>query len=72
MVYEGDTAEALAQEFTDKHSKTSLNSDNSIIDDNLQSKLVILLQDQIAGLLARIDEELTSNNSEQLENQLQA
>lgn len=65
VVYEGDTAEALAEEFTQKHRKHPI--PNSLeLDDNLKGKLVILLQDQIAGLLARIDEEI-SNYSDQHE-----
>ena len=55
VVYEGDTAEKLAEEFTQKHG----------LDDSLKEKLVKLLENQIAGLLARIDEELTSNDTEQ-------
>jgi hypothetical protein len=54
VVYEGDTAEQLAEDFTKKHG----------LDDNLKEKLVKLLENQIAGLLARIDEELTSNGTE--------
>lgn len=64
VVYEGDTAEELADEFTRKHGK-DLNFLG--LDQSLKGKLIVLLQDQIAGLLARIDEEITStsNNSEQ-------
>ena len=54
VVYDGDTADQLAEEFTAKHS----------LDANLKEKLVKLLENQIAGLLARIDEELTSNGTE--------
>ena len=54
VVYEGDTAEQLADEFTKKHG----------LDESLKEKLVKLLENQIAGLLARIDEELTSNDTE--------
>ena len=54
VVYEGDTAEQLAEEFTTKHG----------LDENLKEKLVKLLENQIASLLARIDEELTSNGTE--------
>ena len=54
VVYEGDTAEQLADDFTKKHG----------LDENLKEKLVKLLENQIAGLLARIDEELTSNDTE--------
>jgi hypothetical protein len=55
VVYEGDTAENLADDFTKVHG----------LDGNLKEKLVKLLENQIAGLLARIDEELTSNDTEQ-------
>lgn len=64
VVYEGDTAEQLADDFTRKHGKYS---NNLGLDSSLKSKLIILLQDQIAGLLARIDEEMTSNYSENQE-----
>lgn len=47
VVYEGDTAEQLAEEFTAKHG----------LDDNLKEKLVKLLENQIATLLVKIDEE---------------
>lgn len=57
VVYEGDTAEQLAEDFTQKHG----------LDENLKEKLVKLLENQIAGLLARIDEELTSNDTENKE-----
>lgn len=54
VVYAGNTAEQLADEFTKKHG----------LDDNLKEKLVKLLNDQIKGLLEKIDEELTSNDTE--------
>lgn len=54
VVYEGDTAEQLADEFTKKHG----------LDGNLKEKLVDLLEKQIAGLLGIIDEEHTSNDTE--------
>lgn len=57
MVFEGDTAEQLADDFTQKHG----------LDEALKQKLIVLLEDQIAGLLARIDEEMTSNYSENQE-----
>lgn len=57
VVYEGDTAEQLADDFTQKHG----------LDEALKQKLIVLLEDQIAGLLARIDEEMTSNYSENQE-----
>lgn len=55
VVYEGDTAERLADEFTERHN----------LDANLRQRLVGLLQDQIAGLLARIDEEVSSYSENQ-------
>jgi len=56
VVYEGDTAEELAAEFTKKHG----------LDDTLMDKLVKLLESQIAGLLGPITEihEGTSNEAE--------
>lgn len=56
VVYEGDTAEELAAEFTKKHG----------LDDTLKEKLVKLLESQIAGLLGPITEihEGTSNEAE--------
>lgn len=56
VVYEGDTAEELAAEFTKKHG----------LDDTLKDKLVKLLESQIAGLLGPITEihEGTSNEAE--------
>jgi len=35
------------------------------LDDSLKGKLVSLLQDQIAGLLARIDEEISNYSQDQ-------
>jgi hypothetical protein len=46
VVYEGDTAEDLADEFTKKHG----------LDESLKGKLVSLLESQIAGLLGTINE----------------
>lgn len=54
VVYEGDTAELLAQDFADRHN----------LDDTLKGKLVILLQDQISGILQRIDEEGSNYSNE--------
>lgn len=56
VVYEGDTAEELAEEFTIKHG----------LDESLKEKLVKLLENQIAGLLGTINEgdEATSNGTE--------
>lgn len=62
VVYEGDTAEALADEFTNRHG----------LDQNLRQRLVGLLQDQIAGLLARIDEEMSSYSENQEQEQVEA
>jgi hypothetical protein len=46
VVYEGDTALGLAKEFCEKN---DLNSD-------MEGKLVILLEQQIAGVLPKINE----------------
>lgn len=46
VVYEGDTAQGLAKEFCEKN---DLNSD-------MQAKLVLLLEQQIAGVLPKINE----------------
>jgi hypothetical protein len=56
VVYEGDTAEELAEEFTLKHG----------LDESLKEKLVKLLENQIAGLLGTINEgdEATSNGTD--------
>lgn len=47
VVYDGDTAEGLADEFSKKHK----------LNQNMKVKLVQLLQSEISGLLSRIDEE---------------
>jgi len=57
VVYDGDTADELADEFTKKHG----------LDESLKEKLVKLLENQIAGLLGPINEgedEDTSNGTE--------
>jgi hypothetical protein len=46
VVYEGDTAEGLAQKFADEYS----------LDDLMKEKLTAMLQQQIAGVLEKIDE----------------
>jgi hypothetical protein len=57
VVFEGDTAEGLAQKFADEYS----------LDDLMKEKLTLMLQQQIAGVLEKIDEgeEQASNNSDQ-------
>lgn len=47
VVYDGDTANALAEQFSQTHG----------LDNNMKGKLVQLLDSQIAGLLEKIDEE---------------
>jgi hypothetical protein len=46
VVYEGDTAEGLAQRFADEYN----------LDDLMKEKLTAMLQQQIAGVLEKIDE----------------
>ena len=53
MVYEGDTAEGLAQRFSIEHN----------LDDTLKKKLTDMLEKQISGVLEKIDEEQVSNGS---------
>ena len=57
VVFEGDTAEGLAQKFADEYS----------LDDVMKEKLMLMLQQQMAGVLEKIDEgeEQVSNNSDQ-------
>lgn len=59
VVFEGDKAEDLAKEFALKHN----------LDMQLQMKLALNLQQQIAGVLEKIDEEQasSSNNSNMME-----
>ena len=47
VVYEGDTAENLAAEFANRHN----------LDNQMRDKLVVSLQQQIAGVLEKIEEE---------------
>ena len=54
VVYDGDTAEALAEKFAQSHG----------LDSNMRGKLTILLDSQIAGLLEKIEEEQVSNHSD--------
>ena len=55
VVYDGDQAEVLAAEFAQKHK----------LDAMMREKLTIMLHQQIAGVLEKIDEEQasSSNNS---------
>jgi len=54
MVYEGDTAESLANSFAITHH----------LEDNLKEKLRILLQNHMARVLSKIEEEMPSTQSE--------
>lgn len=47
VVFEGDTAEGLAEKFSQEHD----------IDETMKNKLIQMLQTQIAGVLEKIDEE---------------
>lgn len=47
VVYDGDTADALAEKFSASHG----------LDQNMKGKLTLLLDSQIAGLLEKIEEE---------------
>lgn len=53
-VYEGDTAEGLAEKFAVEHK----------LDESLKRKLTDMLEKQISGVLEKVDEEQDSNNSE--------
>lgn len=57
VVYEGDTAEGLAEKFSIEFN----------LDESMKDKLTQMLQQQIAGVLEKIDEdeEQVSNNSDQ-------
>ena len=59
VVYEGDKAEDLAKDFAIKFN----------LDMQMQMKLAVMLQQQIAGVLEKIDEEQasSSNNSNMME-----
>jgi hypothetical protein len=54
VVFEGDTAEGLAQRFANEYH----------LDEQMKQKLTLMLQQQIAGVLEKIDEEQVSNNSD--------
>jgi hypothetical protein len=54
-VYDGDTAETLANEFCKKHS----------LGDDMKVKLNLLLEQQIAGVLPKIAEDEDQYDSEQ-------
>ena len=53
VVFEGDTAEGLAEKFAIEYS----------LDEVMKEKLTLMLQQQIAGVLEKI-EEVQSNNSD--------
>lgn len=53
-MFDGDTAEGLAEKFSVQYK----------LDDVMKEKLTQMLQQQIAGVLEKIDEEQASNNSE--------
>ena len=52
VVYEGDTAEGLAEKFSQEYN----------LDEGMKEKLTQLLQNQIAGVLEKIEEEQDSDN----------
>jgi hypothetical protein len=54
VVYEGDTAEGLAHRFSTEYN----------LDDEMKQKLTAMLNDQINGVLGRIEEEDQSNTSD--------
>lgn len=56
VVYEGDTADSLATEFCHKHN----------LKPEMREKLVVLLEQQIAGVLPKIEEgeDVDDSNSE--------
>jgi hypothetical protein len=58
VVYEGETAEGLAEKFSKEWN----------LDNVMQERLTLMLQQQIAGVLEKIDEEQASSNSDNLEN----
>ena len=65
VVYENDTAEQLAEQFADKHGKRHAAGYFLIdLDTPMKEKLTELLETQISGVLTKIDEELTSTNSD--------
>lgn len=54
VVYEGDTAESLANKFCETHK----------LDRNMYDKLITLLDQQIAGVLPKIVEDEDMDDSE--------
>merc|ERR1712166_490938 len=58
VVYEGDTADSLATEFCLKHN----------LKPEMREKLVILLEQQIAGVLPKIEEGEDGDDSEEDDN----
>ena len=54
VIYEGDTAEALTEEFCRKHN----------LNDNMKSKLLDMLEVQIAAVLPKIEEDEDLDESE--------
>mmetsp|Transcript_1693 Transcript_1693/g.1537 ORF Transcript_1693/g.1537 Transcript_1693/m.1537 type:complete len:92 (-) Transcript_1693:73-348(-) len=54
VVYDGDTAEDLADRFATEHN----------LDEIMKGKLKVLLDGHMAGLLSKIDEEMPSTQSE--------
>jgi hypothetical protein len=54
VIFEGDTAEGLAQKFATEHK----------LDEVMKGKLAAMLQQQIDGVLEKIDEEQASNSSD--------
>ncbi len=59
VVFEGDTAEGLAEKFAQEHN----------LDENMKEKLTQLLQNQIANVLEKIEEEQISQNSDARDNE---
>lgn len=53
VVYEGDSAEELAAQFAAKFN----------LDNQMKDKLTMMLQQQIAGVLEKIDEEQATSSS---------
>jgi hypothetical protein len=54
VVYEGDTAEGLAEKFANEHQ----------LDEPLKKKLTDMLEKQISGVLEKIEEDDVEENSE--------
>ena len=55
VVYDGDTADSLAEDFCQKHNLKA----------EMKEKLVLLLEAQIAGVLPKIDEDEDADDSEE-------